>query len=160
MLPLAQKIEKELSNLVRDLGYEIVKITFLNSRKRKTLQMMIERLDGQSVSIQDCEIVSKEVSVSLDVINPVKHHYSLEVSSPGIERPLIKPADFIKFCGKPVVVTTYVLQNERKVFKGILEFASNNDIRLRLHKSPPGEENEISLMYEEISDAYIDGLKL
>jgi ribosome maturation factor RimP len=160
MLPMAQKIENELLSLIRDLGYEIVKVTFLNFGRRRILQIMIERLDGQPVSIQDCEKVSKEVSVSLDVMNSINCRYTLEVSSPGIERPLTKPADFMKFCGKPVVVTTYVLKNECRVFKGILEFASKNDIRLRLHKSPSGEEDEINLVYEEISDAYIDGLRL
>jgi ribosome maturation factor RimP len=157
MLPLTKKIENEISSLVHDLGYEIVRVTFFGLGRRKTLQIMVERLDGQPVSIQNCEEVSKAVSVSLDVIDPVSCRYILEISSPGVERPLIKPSDFVKFCGKPVVVMTYVLKSERKVFKGILEFASENDIKLRLYEPLPDKEGEIKLVYEEISNAYIDG---
>ncbi len=160
MSALTEKIEKELSPLVKDLECEIVRIILFSSEKNKTLQIMIEKANGESASIDDCEKVSRAVSISLDVMNPISGHYNLEVSSTGVDRPLTKHSDFVKFCGKPVVVKTYVLKNERKIFKGSLEFASENGINLALDTPLQDGNNTIDLSYEEISSAYIDGFKV
>lgn len=160
MSALTEKIEKELTPLVRELDCEIVRVMLFNSEKNKTLQLMIEKANGDSATIGDCEKISRAVSVSLDVMNPIKGQYNLEVSSTGVDRPLTKPADFLKFCKKPVVVKTYVLKNERKIFKGCLEFASENGINLTLDTPLQNGNNSIDLSYEEISSAYIDGFKV
>ena len=159
MSTLTEKIEKELAPLVNGLGFDIVRIMLIGSGARRTLQIMIEKPDGTPINIKDCEEVSRAVSVSLDVMDPISGHYNLEISSTGIDRPLVKPADFIKFQGKPVVVKTYVMKNERKIFKGSLEFASEHGINLTLDTPLSNGNTTQDFVYDEISSAYIDGSK-
>lgn len=160
MSALTDKIEEKISNLVKELDCEVVRIAFLGSGNYKTLQIMIERIDRTPVTISDCEKVSKAVSIHLDVMDPIKDKYNLEVSSTGIDRPLVKAKDFIRFCGNPVVVKTYDLKNERKIFKGILEFATENGIRLDLEAPLSDGNSSIEFTYEEIRGANLDGQKL
>jgi ribosome maturation factor RimP len=160
MSALTEKIEESLSPLVNELGCTIVRVAILNYAKRKTLQIMIEKADGTTTTIEDCEKISKAVSVSLDVSEPISGHYDLEVSSTGIDRPLIKPSDFLRFCGKPVVIKTYTLKNERKIFKGNLESVSEDGIKLVLEAPLPNGDSVIDLTFNEISSAHIDGFKL
>lgn len=160
MSALTERIEKELAPLIRDQGCEIVRVALFNFEKNKTLQIMIEKQNGDSATIEDCEKVSREVSVSLDVMNPISGHYNLEVSSTGIDRPLTKPSDFVKFCGKPVVIKTYVLKNGRKIFKGNLESASENGITLVLDAPLQDGNIKVDLPFEEINAAHIDGFKI
>ncbi len=159
MSGLTEKIEEEITPLVKSLNCEVVRVTILEHGRDKILQIMIEEKDGSPATITDCEKVSRALSVKLDVMDPIKERYSLEVSSTGIDRPLVKPSDFIKFCGKPVVVKTYVLKNGSKIFKGNLESASENDIKLTLDTPLNGGGDSITLLYEEISSAHIDGFK-
>ena len=127
--------------------------------KSRTLQIMIERLDGASVSIDDCERVSKMVSVSLDVHNPIRGRYNLEVSSTGIDRPLVSPNDFIRFVGNPVVVRTHASKWDRKTFKGNLESADECGIKITLDSPLSNDESIVNLVYEEICSAHIYGFK-
>lgn len=155
-----EKIEEQITPVVNDLGCNIVRISFIGGQKMKTLQVMIERADESPVRIEDCEAVSRAVSVSLDVIDPINERYNLEVSSTGIDRPLVKIADFIKFVGKYVIVKTYVLKNEKKIFKGLLESATENGIKLCLGDDVQEDgSNMIEFEYSEIKFAYLDGFK-
>ena len=160
MSGLTEKIEEEITPLVRDLGCEIVRVAIFDHGKDKILQIMIEEKDGSSATINDCEKVSRALSIKLDVMDPIKDRYSLEVSSTGIDRPLVKPSDFIKFCGKPVVIKTYVSKKGCKTFKGNLDSASENDIKLTLDTPLNDGDNSIVLPYEEISSAHIDGFRI
>ncbi|MDR1609737.1 MAG: ribosome maturation factor RimP [Holosporales bacterium] len=152
-------MKKILSGLVKELGCEIVVVNLFTRNKTRTLQIMIERLDGSSVSIDDCERISKAVSISLDVHDPIKGKYNLEVSSTGIDRSLVSPDDFIRFSGRQVVVNTYVTKWDRKTFKGNLESADECGIKMTLDSPLPNGENAVDLMYEEICSAHIDGFK-
>ena len=114
MSALTTQIENKISPIVNGMGFEIVRVKFLGSGSKRTLQIMVERSDGNLVNIKDCEEVSRAVSVCLDVMDPISGHYNLEISSTGIDRPLVKPSDFIKFQGKSIVVKTYVMKNDRK----------------------------------------------
>ena len=160
MSGLTEKIEEEITPLVKDLGCEVVRVAIFDHGKDKTLQIMIEEQDGSAATIKDCENVSRALSVKLDVMDPIRERYSLEVSSTGIDRPLVKPSDFIKFCGKPVVVKTYVSKKGCKTFKGNLDSASENDIRVALDTPLNDGDDSIVLLYEEISSAHIDGFKV
>ncbi|MDR0640573.1 MAG: ribosome maturation factor RimP [Holosporales bacterium] len=159
MESLLAKIEYEISFLVEALGCKIVRVAFLNaSGNRKTLQVMIEREDNTPVSIEDCNNVSRAVSLKLDVIDLIPDHYVLEVSSTGIDRPLVKPEDYCRFCGEYVVIKTCKPINGQKIFKGILESASKDGIKLGL-QAPDGNGGFVELSYEEIRGAHIDGFR-
>ena len=155
-----EKIETEISPLVKDLGCEVVRVALFGSNKTKTLQIMIEKDDGSCVTIDDCENVSRALSINLDVMDPINGNYNLEVSSTGIDRPLTKPKDFVRFCQNPVIVKTYVLKNERKIFKGVLESAAENGIKIMLDTPLPDGSDSVELEYGEISSANIDGFKI
>lgn len=160
MSALTSKIENELSPITNELGCVIVRVSLFSYEKGKTLQIMIEKEDGNSATIDDCEKVSRAISIELDVLNPISGQYNLEVSSTGVDRPLTKPEDFMRFCEKPVVVKTFVLKNDKKIFKGTLESASENGIKLLLDTPLSDGGNSIELTYDEISSAHIDGFKL
>lgn len=106
-------IEPSLSNL----GYEIVRVV-LQGGDIKTVQIMAERADRQSMTLDDCTKVSRTVSALLDVADLFQDRYMLEVSSPGIDRPLVKPADYVRFQGCDAKIETSVEINKRKRFKG------------------------------------------
>ncbi len=157
---LTDKIEQHITGVVNDLGFQIVRVALFGSEGYRTLQIMIEKEDGSAVTIDDCEDVSKASSVSLDVMNPIKGRYNLEVSSAGMDRPLVTPKHFSRFCGSPVVVKTHVLKNDRKIFKGVLESATKNGIKLSLDSPLANGDDSVELGYDEISCANINGLKL
>jgi ribosome maturation factor RimP len=161
MSVLLEKIERSISGIVSELGCSIVRVLlFRKGKGAKTLQLMIEKKDGSPCDIGDCERVSRSVSVSLDVLDCIDGGYELEVSSAGIDRPLVKPADFVRFCGSPVVVRTYGNKSERQLHKGLLESASEDGIRVVLDVPLLSGMSVVSLKYDEISNAYVDGFKL
>ena len=160
MTTLEEKIEVEIAPLVHEFGCEVVKVSIITQNRNKVLQIMIEESNGNSATIDDCQKIGRALSLKLDVINPIAHPYTLEVSSAGIERPLMKPKDFMRFCGKPVVVKTYASKAGCKTFRGNLESATENGIQLGLSIPLKDVGNRISLSYEEISGAHIDAVKV
>jgi ribosome maturation factor RimP len=154
-----ENIESELSCLVESCACTIVRLQWINTGKIKTLQLMIEKIDGSAVTANDCENVGRVVSVKLDILDPFTERYSLEVSSTGVDRPLTKFSDFIRFCGKYVVVKTYASKTGTKTFKGLLESATENGIKLRLDAQLQGGIEVLELYYDEISNAHIDGFR-
>jgi ribosome maturation factor RimP len=145
MSTLIKKIEDYIEPVLKELGFCIVLTTFAVGK----LQIMVERLDGTSVDISDCEKVSRHVSVLLNVLDPIREKYFLEVSSPGIDRPLIAVSDYRRFVGKHVVIKTYLLKNNKKTFKGILASVTENGIRLC--------PEMVEFGFDEIKQANIDG---
>jgi ribosome maturation factor RimP len=151
-MELCQRIENLIAPVIKDEGYAIVRIQNTGNI-RKTLQIMIERLDGVNISVDDCEKVSRLVSPMLDVEDWISERYVLEVSSPGIDRPLVKPDDFIRFTGKPVSLqTNFSIKNRRK-FQGTLEFASETGIRVSLDQPNDDKTTDIELSYSDIRTA-------
>lgn len=153
---LTEKIADYIRPIITDLGYRIVRVTFIGASKTKALQVMIERLDEKPIVIEDCEAVSRAVSVALDVMDPIKSKYNLEVSSAGIDRPLIKPEDFERFVGKYVVIKTFVLKEEQKIFKGLLDSVTEHGIKLCLDVP---SNAIIEFDYNEIKYAHLDGMR-
>jgi ribosome maturation factor RimP len=101
-------------------GYELVRIAMQGSQRR-TLQVMAERQDRQPMTVDDCASISRAISAILDVEDPIDGAYTLEVSSPGIDRPLVKPQDFSRFAGYLANVETVRPIEGRKRFKGRLK---------------------------------------
>ena len=105
--------------VVESMGYELVGVEFLGAGAYGTLRVYIDRDSG--VSLDDCAAISHQISGILDVEEPIKQAYDLEVSSPGIERPLFKLADFERYAGKTVRIKLAVGLLGRKNFKGELQ---------------------------------------
>ncbi len=151
-MDLNQRIELLLEKVIALDGYGIVRVN-VSGNLRKTLQIMIERLDGENITVEDCEKVSRLASPILDVEDVITEAYTLEVSSPGIDRPLTKPKHFIQFEGHTVVIQTNTGIKNRKKFKGILANPTQTGIKLILIEPLDEDTQEIELMYADIRSA-------
>ena len=100
-------------------GLELVDIEFVKEGESHYLRVFIDKPGG--ISLEDCKMVNEELSQGLDREDPIPQSYILEVSSPGLNRPLKKDKDFLRFTGREVKIKTYVPLGEQKVFKGILK---------------------------------------
>ncbi len=105
--------------VIDSLGFEVVRIVTIGT-KNPTLQIMIERKDRKDIVVDDCAAVSRAVSAVLDEKDPIEGEYSLEVSSPGLDRPLTKPEHFARFAGYETKLETKTEVGGRKRFKGKL----------------------------------------
>ncbi|MFN7710617.1 MAG: ribosome maturation factor RimP [Holosporales bacterium] len=135
-MAVTERIEELLASVLQEMGYGIVRIQ-LSGGMRPTLQIMIERLDEQPVSIDDCVAVSRQASAMLDVADPIKDSYRLEVSSPGLDRPLVKKADFQRFAGEIIKLQTRDPLDGRKRFEGRLEGVEGDDVLLTWDEAQP-----------------------
>ena len=127
--PVAAKVTEIIAPTLESLGFELVRV-LLMSADRPTLQIMAERKDGGQISIDDCADISRQVSAMLDVEDPISGAYELEVSSPGIDRPLVKLGDFDRWAGFDVKMELVVPQNGRRRFKGRLIGTEDGQIKL------------------------------
>src|SRR5262245_49006354 len=115
---------------VRDLGFNLVQVRMMGG-SRRTLQVMAEPVDRARVmTVEDCAAISRAVSAVLDVADPIEGAYSLEVSSPGIDRPLVRPGDFERFSGFEAKVECEPAVQGRKRFKGLLRGLEGDDVVL------------------------------
>lgn len=119
-MEICTKLEEMATPSLTDLGYEIVRIT-LQGGDVKTVQIMAERLDRANMTLGDCETISRTVSALLDIEDPFQGKYMLEVSSPGIDRPLVRPSDYVRFQGFNAKIETVCNIDGRKRFKGRLK---------------------------------------
>ena len=114
-----RRVEDLIAPSLRDMGYELVRV-MLRGRQRPTLEVMAERADRAAMTVDDCAAISRAVSALLDVEDPLPGSYVLEVTSPGIDRPLVKPDDFVRFVGFEARVETAEPFDGRRRFKGRL----------------------------------------
>lgn len=132
---------------IESMGFEVVRI-ILTGTQRPTLQIMIERQDRKNLVVDDCASVSRAVSAILDENDPIDSEYSLEVSSPGIDRPLTKPEHFSRFSGYEAKVETSDSIDGRKRFKGkIIALKDDNTILFMM------DEKEYSIPFDSVSKA-------
>ena len=124
------RIERMLAPSIEAMGYRIVRV-LMSGRQRPVLQVMAERADGQPMSVEDCAQISRTVSALLDVEDPIASAYTLEVSSPGIDRPLVKPEDYTRFAGFTARLETKAALGGRRRFKGkLVGLAEGGHVRL------------------------------
>lgn len=147
-MDLCQKIQEMIEPSLTHLGYEIVRV-LLQGGDVKTVQIMVERLDRKDMTLDDCEKVSRTVSALLDVDDPFSGRYMLEISSPGIDRPLIKAMDYVRFAGFDAKVETLVPLNGRRRFKGKILGLTDDEKSVRLD----AEEGIVFIELENISKA-------
>ena len=117
-----------------------------------TLQVMAERPDG-TMSVGDCEKVSRAIAPILDIEDPIERAYHLEISSPGIDRPLVRKSDFENWAGHVAKLETRQMINGRKRYKGMIISVSGDEITFRREAPTPDEETEFVLPIGEIKDA-------
>ena len=117
---LAERIAKLITPTLDSLGFELVRVQ-LSGSQRPTLQVMAEPANGRVMSVEDCATVSRAISALLDVEDPISGTYSLEVSSPGIDRPLTRTKDYERFMGHEAKIETNAPIDGRKRFKGAIK---------------------------------------
>ena len=127
---MEEKIAALIESAINDLGLDLVKLTFQGG-SRKILEIHIDRKDGNKVQVKDCRDVSKNISAILDVEDIIKDKYFLEVSSAGVERPLVKLEDFERFTGKEIKLKLKEPHNGKISFKGKLIEVKNRDIVIK-----------------------------
>ena len=125
----AARIEELIAPSLEHAGFRVVRVRLIGSG-RHTLQIMAEPVDGSAMSVEHCAEVSRLVSAILDVEDPINGSYMLEVSSPGIDRPLVRMEDYDRFSGFDAHVESRVAVVDRKKFSGILRGTEGGDIRI------------------------------
>ena len=156
MAPARLKIRGEAESRLLDLGIDLVSMEWAGSRNRPVIRLRIERspMGDPPVTVEDCARVSRALEVWLDEHDEIPERYVLEVSSPGIERPLTRPRDWERFAGEPVVVVGYgVLADRSSRLEGEvlgLESEPEPTARLRL-----GDGAEVGVPLTEIKGAHL-----
>ena len=145
MTEAADTVSTIIEKTVESLGYELIRVTYGGGRK-PTLQIMAERPDG-TMTVDDCATLSRELSVLLDVEDPLVGEYLLEVSSPGIDRPLTRRKDFERWLGFDAKVELKDQLDGRRRYKGVLQSLEGNDLVVVT------EEGEATLPFDDISKA-------
>jgi Uncharacterized protein conserved in bacteria len=127
---LEQRLTELLDAPVVALGYELWGIEFIRAGKHSTLRVYIDHANG--ISVDDCAAVSHQVSALLDVEDPITTEYYLEVSSPGMDRPLLKPEHFARYIGQVATVTLRMAVNNRRKYKGTIKQVEREMITLTI----------------------------
>ena len=130
MSELLRRIEDIVAPTVVGMGYELVRVAM--SKGGGTLQIMIEPADGRAMDVESCATVARALSAVLDVEDPIPSSYTLEVSSPGIDRPLTRPKDYARWAGHLARLETTQPIEGRRRFKGTLLGVENDVVRLKL----------------------------
>jgi ribosome maturation factor RimP len=148
---LAARIAAVAEPAIEALGYRLVRIKVAGA-EGCTVQIMAERADG-SMTVEDCEAVSRALSPVLDVADLIERAYRLEISSPGIDRPLVRKSDFERYAGRLTKIEMEIPVDGRKRFRGILAGTEGEAARLRRDDMEAGVEAEILLPISEMSEA-------
>jgi ribosome maturation factor RimP len=147
----AARVAQIVGPVLDDLGFRLVRVK-VSAQHGMTVQIMGERPDG-TMTVEDCEAVSRAVSPVLDLEDPVAEAYRLEVSSPGIDRPLVRASDFRRWAGYEAKVELGVPLEGRKRFRGIIRGADESTASIELPDSAAGEEVVAKLSLADISEA-------
>ncbi|RKF13441.1 ribosome maturation factor RimP [Roseovarius spongiae] len=140
-----RRMAEIITPVIEDLGFELVRVRLMGG-KTNTLQIMADRPEG-GIEVDDCAQISTAVSAALDVEDPIADAYTLEVSSPGIDRPLTRIKDFEAFEGYEAKLETGELIDGRKRFKGVLAGVEGSEVLINV------EEGTIGLEFDWLADA-------
>jgi ribosome maturation factor RimP len=147
----AARVSAVAGPVLQGMGYRLVRIK-ISGEAGCTVQIMAERPDG-SMQIEDCEAISKALSPVLDIADPIERAYRLEISSPGIDRPLVRRTDFERYAGHLVKIEMTLPHDGRKRFRGTLGGIEGEAVRLHRDDNHAGEQADVVLVMEDISDA-------
>ena len=156
---LLRRIEDIVAPTIVGMGYELVRVAM---SKGGTLQIMIEPADGRAMDVEACAVLSRALSAVLDVEDPMPGSYTLEVSSPGIDRPLTRPKDFARWAGHIARLETAEPVEGRRRFKGTLLGLEGDLVKLRLEDGKEAEVplSAVSRAKLEMTDALIEERRL
>ncbi len=148
----AARIRALISPTAEDMGFEIVRVRLLGGENGRILQIMAERPDG-TMNIEGCAELSRALSALLDVEDPIDASYDLEVSSPGIDRPLTRPKDFENYAGFDAKLELQTPIDGRRRFKGKLEGVDGGEVLMRVQLEGKSEPEVIGLAWHLLADA-------
>jgi ribosome maturation factor RimP len=148
---LAARVATIAEPVIEQLGYRLVRVK-ISGAEGCTVQIMAERPDG-SMAVEDCETVSRALSPVLDMADPIERAYRLEISSPGIDRPLVRKSDFDRYAGHLVKIETLIPVAGRKRFRGQLIGTEGEAARIHRDDATESEETDVLLPIEEIGEA-------
>jgi ribosome maturation factor RimP len=146
---MREKVQGIIEPVINALGVELDDFEVGKMRGKGLLRVFIDKKEG--VTIDDCETVSREIAAVLDVEDPIPYSYVLEVSSPGLDRPLRKPADFKRYKGNTIRVITTDPIDKQTFFVGKILMAGDSEVMLDLPKN-----NKVTIPYEIISRARLE----
>ena len=148
---LEAQIARIVEPVANDLGYSLVRVK-MTQENGLTLQIMAEDANGR-FAITDCERLSKEISPALDVEDPIDREYHLEVSSPGIDRPLVRARDFRTYIGHEAKIELGELINGRKRFRGIIAAVDDESVTMKLPDAPKDTDPNHRLPLSALAEA-------
>ncbi|MDF0695828.1 ribosome maturation factor RimP [Rhizobium sp. MC63] len=148
---LDQRLADIIEPVLIGMGFRLIRVRMLN-QNGMTMQVMAERNDG-TMTVQDCEEVSMAISPVLDVEEPIDKEYHLEVSSPGIDRPMVRKSDFVRWQGHLVKCETSIMIGNRKRFRGKIVEADADGFTLERDQVAYGEELNVTIPFTALSDA-------
>lgn len=144
-----RRLAEIVAPVIEDMGFELVRLRLMGG-KTSTLQIMAERPEG-GIEVDECAQISNAVSAVLDVEDPIVDAYTLEVSSPGIDRPLTRLKDFETFEGYEAKIETSEMIDGQKRFKGVLAGVEDDEVLINIEQG--GEEVTVGLQFDWLSDA-------
>lgn len=145
------RVASIIEPVLQSIGFRLVRAR-LSGLNGLTLQIMTERNDG-TMTVEDCELVSRTLSPVLDVEDPIDRNYHLEVSSPGIDRPLVRKSDFSVWNGHIVKVDTSAVLDGRKKFRGRIANVTDQSITIESDQATYGDKPAVEVPFEMIADA-------
>ena len=146
---MARRMSEILTPVIEGMGFEVVRIRLMGGMA-KTLQIMVERPDG-GIEVDECALISTAISAVLDVEDPLEDAYALEVSSPGIDRPLTRLKDFETWEGYEARLETTEMIDGRRRFKGVLAGIEGDEVLINLEEG--AETLTVGLHFDWLSDA-------
>lgn len=149
-MSLVQKIEENIAPLLSQNGIELVDVTYQRGPVGWVLCFYLDKQGG--ITLADCEAWSGQIEKWVDELNLIEHAYSLEVSSPGINRPLKKKTDFEKFLGQVVAIKLYESLNGQKRFKGILDECKEDSVSIKVLDT----DQQVSFPFVKIAKAHLE----
>jgi len=148
---VAARVAAIATPVLTGMGYRLVRVR-ISGTSGCTVQIMAERPDG-SMLIEDCEAASRALSPVFDVEDPIDREYRLEVSSPGIDRPLVRRSDFERYAGHEAKIEMALAQDGRKRFRGILTGVEGEAAKLRRMDAAEGEPADVALRIADMAEA-------
>ena len=142
----AKRIETIIAPTLKDMGFDLVRVR-ISGAQRRTLQIMAERLDDGTMTVEGCAAISRAVSTLLDVEDPIKGSYTLEVSSPGLDRPLTRPKDYTRFAGLEAKIELREPMDGQRRFRGRIAGLADDQVQLDT------EDTRVAIPYADIERA-------
>lgn len=147
MSKIVETVRSLAEPVLASLGYELVDVEYRKERQGYVLRLFID--NPQGIGLDDCESASRAVEAELDRVDPIPHSYTLEVSSPGLERPLKKEQDFRRFLGKMAFIRTFTALEGRRRFQGRLDSVGPEGVKIIT------AERAYTLPWDQIASAHL-----